>query len=79
MNYAELNFESFKPHRNVPDFQKNLPSHSPSTLLISSAAGWKTAAEKRKEREDVLRKIFSLIFYTCNGGRRKKRSFSFNL
>lgn len=65
LNYVEHNSESFNSQRNVSDFQKtSLLSHSPSTLLISSTAGWRTAPRGRKGSENVLIKIFFPIFHT---------------
>lgn len=82
MNYVELNFESFNSHRNVPDFQKisfltALPHFSSAPQLAGKQQLRKE--RKRKGIEDVLRKIFSPVFYTYNDARREKRSFSFDL
>lgn len=82
MNYVELNFESFNSHRNVPDFQKiSLLTALPHFSSAPQLAGKQQLRKERKRKgiEDVLRKIFSPVFYTYNDARREKRSFSFDL
>lgn len=49
MNYVELNFESFKSHRNVPDFQKtSLLTALPHFSSVLQLAGKQQLRREKK-------------------------------